>query len=459
MTAMLRGTPSWSMPLRIGILGAGVAGLSCAYFLKRAGAAFEVHEASQVVGGLARSFKWHDFDCDIAPHRLYTSDEDLLQELLALVPMRRIRRMSRIHLQERWIQDPVNALEMVLKLPARKSASLIWHYLFRTHVTEDSFDALALNRFGKGLNKLFFKPYSEKLFGIPASEISATWGHRKIRVGGFRDMLRRNSKLYFSHFYYPIHGGYGAICGRLYDEVADSVRVGSRLTAIRSLGSSGYECVFDGPQGPTVERFDRIVSSLPLSYFASLLGLQLSLRFRPANLVYLLVNRSRVGPHHWFYFADREVVLNRVAEFKNFADKDVPRDKTVLCCEVTDLERFSVERVCDQLESAGILHKSEILDTKVIEIKHAYPIYNRAYDSEVVRAREFFAEHPLIHHVGRQAQFEHQDVDEIYGTAKRVAHTIVNGTTLSEPVAASEGASSLRRAAAVASSLGHFMGE
>lgn len=434
--------------MRIGILGAGVAGLSCAYFLKRAGATFQVHEASQLVGGLARSFKWHGFDCDIAPHRLYSDDEETLQELLALVPMRRVTRQSRIHLQGCWIQDPVNAFEMVLKLPPKRSADLIWHYLFREQHAEESFEALVLNRFGKGLNRLFFKPYSEKLFGIPASDISATWGRRKIRVGGIKDVLRRHSRLYFRYFYYPTRGGYGSVCDRLFSDVSESVQLSSRLTAIQPLGEHGYDCHFDGPNGPTRERFDRIISSLPVSYFASLLGLTLSLRFRPARLVYLLVNRNRVGVHHWFYFADREFLLNRVAEFKNFADEDVPQDKTVLCCEVTDLERFSVERICNELESAGILRKDEVLDTKVTEIKHAYPIYDRAYDGEVARAREFFAGHPLIHHVGRQAQFEHQDIDEIFGAAKGVARTILNVATSSEVAAASKEGWSLPRAAA-----------
>jgi protoporphyrinogen oxidase len=414
--------------MKIGILGAGVAGLSSAYFLRRDFPDLEVHEASDSVGGLARSFRWHGFDCDLAPHRLYTTDEELLREMLALVPMKRVRRRSRIYLRGKWIRDPVNAAEMVVRFFPRTSLHLVWHYLVRQHQHgEDSFEALVLARFGAGLNELFFKPYSEKLFGIPASEISADWGRRKIRVAGLRDMVRRRSKLYFRDFHYPRAGGYGAISERLYGEVKDRVRLNSRLVGVRHTSDGGYECRFaDAAGAERTEEFDLLVSTLPLNLFAGLFGLDLSLRFRPARITYLLVDRPRVTENHWFYFADRDFMINRVAEFKNFVDDNAPADKTVLCCEVTDLREFSVERVVSELERAGVLKASEVLDSKVIELAHAYPVYDRGYESQMMRARDFFSQHPRVHHVGRHAQFAHKDVDEIFDEAKRLARRIVS---------------------------------
>lgn len=414
--------------MKIGILGAGVAGLSSAYFLRKEFPDLEVHEASGQVGGLARSFRWHGFDCDLAPHRLYTTDEVLLREMLALVPMKRVRRRSRIYLRGKWIRDPVNAAEMVVRFFPRTSLHMVWHYLVRRRQHgEDSFEALVLARFGAGLNELFFKPYSEKLFGIPASEISADWGRRKIRVAGLRDMVRRRSKLYFRDFHYPRAGGYGAISERLYSEVKDCVRLDSRLVGVSPSDGGGYQCRFaDAAGAERVENFDLLVNTLPLNLFASLFGLDLSLSFRPARITYLLVNRPRVTENHWFYFADRDFMINRVAEFKNFVDDNAPADKTVLCCEVTDLREFSVGRVVSELERAGVLQAGEVIDSKVIEIAHAYPVYDRGYEAQMLRAREFFAAHPRIHHVGRHAQFAHKDVDEIFDAAKRLAGRIVS---------------------------------
>jgi protoporphyrinogen oxidase len=414
--------------MKIGILGAGIAGLSSAYFLKDSFHDLQVHEASLQVGGLARSFKWHGFDCDIAPHRLYTQDHELLAELLALVPMARVRRRSSIYLQGKWIRDPVNAVEMVFKFFPGKAARIVWHYLLRRNHGDASFESLVLTRFGAVLNEMFFKPYSEKLFGIPANEISAEWGRRKIRVAGLRDMVRRQSKLYFKYFHYPRRGGYGAISQRLYAEVKDRVRLDSRLVALRrDEATLRYVCRFaDAAGAERTEEFDALISSLPLNTFARLFGLELNLRFRPARITYLLIDRERVTDNHWFYFADRDFVLNRVAEFKNFAGEDLPHGRTVLCCEVTDIERFSVERVVAELAETGIIKPREVLDTKVVELAHAYPVYNRGYEEQMRRARDFFAAHPRVHHVGRHAQFAHKDIDEIFVEAKRLARRITS---------------------------------
>lgn len=412
--------------MKIGILGAGVAGLSSAYFLRAEFPDLQVHEASRHVGGLARSFKWHGFDCDLAPHRLYTEDKALLDELLALVPMARLRRRSRIYLQGKWIRDPVNAPEILLKFLPRRSLRVLWHYLFRRQTADDSFEALVLSKFGAGLNELFFKPYSEKLFGIPASEISAEWGRRKIRVSGLRDMLQRRSKLYFKDFYYPLQHGYGATCARLYEEVRDNVRLESRLVALSRNAAGGYLCTFaDAAHVVSTAEFDVLISSLPVSYLAHLLGLELNLRFRPALITYLLLARARATDNHWFYFADRDFIINRVAEFKNFAGNGVPADRTVLCCEVTEVDKFSPERVIDELVRTGIIERADVLDVKTIELPNAYPIYDRGYEQEMERARTFFAAHPNIYHVGRQARFAHKDLDEIFEEAKQVAAQLI----------------------------------
>jgi protoporphyrinogen oxidase len=413
--------------MRIGILGAGIAGLSSAYFLRDSFPDLRVHEASNEAGGLARSFRWHGFDCDLAPHRLYTDDQELLRELLELVPMQRQRRKSRIYLRGKWIRDPVNALEIAIKFLPNPSLEVIWKYLLRQSSEETSFEELVLAKFGAGLNELFFKPYSEKLFGIPASQISAEWGRRKIRVSGLRDMVQRRSKLYFKEFYYPVSRGYGAICTRLYDCVRDNVYLESRLVGIEKSTLGGYNCTFADAEGRGHSyRFDTLISSLPLSYLSSLFGVSLNLRFRPALMTYLLIDRPRVTDNHWFYFADRQFCINRVAEFKNFANEVVPADRTVLCCEVTDINDDSTERVITELVTTGIISRTEVLDVKTISLPFAYPIYDRGYETEMDKARQFFAKHPDIHHVGRQARFEHKDIDEIFEEAKKVAQLLIS---------------------------------
>ena len=412
---------------RSGILGAGVAGLSVAHLLG-ADADYAVFEMDEQHGGLARSFVWHGFPCDLAPHRFFTNDDAILRAFKNITPLRRMQRKSRIFIQGHWIQDPVNAVEMVLKFSPTTSAGLIFHYLFRKQIKEDNFEALALNQFGKSLNRLFFKPYSEKLFGIPATEISPTWGRRKLRVGGIKDLIRRQSRLYFKAFYYPAQHGYGAIVDALYKPLRRRVHLQHRLVAIQRLPDGNYVCTFDHKGHSKKEIFSHIVSSLPLNDFSRMLGLRLPLHFRPARLVYLLIRRKQVSTNHWFYFADSDFIINRVAEFANFHDNKFAADKTVLCCEVTDTRQFSVDRVVADLARADLVRPEEILDTKVVELSHAYPIYDRAYDHLMVEAEKFYAGHPNLYLLGRQANFAHQDIDEIYAKACEIVQRLKAAT-------------------------------
>ncbi len=416
--------------MRIGIMGAGAAGLSAAWFLRDSGHDVHVLEAGDEVGGLARSFDWHGFRCDIAPHRLYTNDERVLRELTSLVPMNRMRRNSRIFIQGKWVADPVNAAEIMLKFLPFKSLAIGWHYLFRKRVPEDqedSFEAMVLSRFGRGLNEFFFKPYSEKLFGIPGDQISPEWGRRKLRVSGFKDMIRRNTKLYFRSFHYPKEGGYGSICDALYAHVGESVHLQTRLEGLTERESGGYTARLRHDGQAYDEDFDVVISTLPISNVASLLGETIGLRFRAADIYYLLVNQRQVSPNHWVYFADGDYCLNRVSEFRNFQGAQPDEDRTVLCCEVTATERASLEKVVAELHAAGMVNPEDVLDSMIIPIARAYPIYDRASDQELALAAAFFGRHPRLHLLGRNAQFAHRDVDEIFDEARYVVERVLEG--------------------------------
>jgi protoporphyrinogen oxidase len=103
----------------------------------------------------------------------------------------------------------------------------------------------------------------------------------------------------------------------------------------------------------------------------------------------------------------------------------VPADRTVLCCEVTEVDKFSPERVIDELARTGIIKREDVLDVKTIELPNAYPIYDRGYEQQMESARTFFAAHPNIYQVGRQARFAHKDLDEIFEEAKQVAGQLI----------------------------------
>jgi protoporphyrinogen oxidase len=426
------------MRQRIGIIGAGCAGLGAAYYLDKKDHDIEILEGTDRIGGIAGSHEWHGIHLDLAPHRLYTRDKDIERELLDLVPMNTLKRRSEIFLQGKWIQDPVNPMEIITKFFPRKSFHLIWSYLFRDKkLPEDSFESFVLARYGTGLNNLFFKPYSEKLFGISGTDISAGWARRKVRVSSFMDMVRRNTRLYFRQFYYPKQGGYGTICDHLYKEVSDSVRFKTRVVGMQALdmGKEGYVLTTEQDGQRVTTKYDRVVSSLPINELARMLGLNINLSFRPAKIVYLLVNKSQVSPNHWFYFADSAHVINRVAEFKNFTQNgSFGADHTVLCCEVTALEQFSIERVIKDLADVDLIKPDDVLDSKVTSLDYAYPLYCRGYEEELEKANTFFSNYTNLHRLGRHALFAHQDVDEIFVDAKQLVHAMTTQAVYDMPM-------------------------
>jgi protoporphyrinogen oxidase len=357
--------------------------------------------------------------------------------------MHQVKRISKIFIQNKWINDPVNPFEILLKFFPKRSLSIFFSYLKARLMPvsdQNSFEGLVLNRFGTGLNEFFFKPYSEKLFGIPADKISAEWAKRKIRISGFKDMLKKDTKLYFNYFYYPDRGGYGAISQKLFQCVAENVHLQTKVTAIKQNKGSdsgetqSYTCTFEGSDGKSFTRdFDALVSTLPLNKFSHLLGFNVNLAFRPARLVYLNVNKANLTGMQWFYVADAAYRINRVAEFKNFSADHNAAGNSVICVEITAQEDFSVENVISELERIGVLNAADVIDTKLIEIPCAYPIYDLNYSEQINLALANFKQHPNIHLLGRNARFSHVDVDEIFYAAKQMTTELVASLSTAVP--------------------------
>ncbi len=402
---------------RIAVLGAGISGLSSAVLLKEKGYDVRLFEASDRVGGLARSFDWHGFHCDIAPHRLFTRDKEAKERLLELVPMHRHQRRSRIFIADHIVRDPVNPLELMLRLPPTTSSRLVWGYLFKPKLPEDSFENLALNKFGRGLYDFFFKPYTTKMFGVTPAEISVTWGRQKLRVSGLRDVIRRDTKIFFREFHYPKEGGYGAICQALAARVADETLLNSRVTGVDADSGRIRSVRYESEGQERTFECDHLVSTLPATVLGRMLGHEFKLRFQSVELVYLLVDKPQVMPYHWIYFGDSDVVINRMSEFKNFAHADTPDDRTVVVAEVTIPSENPLDDVITALERYDLLERSQVLDSLQLHERFAYPVYDRAYETAIEESRQVFGGLENLYLVGRNAEFRHIEVDEAFASA------------------------------------------
>ena len=306
------------------VLGGGIGGLSVGYhLLKRDCEAFRVYESQSQIGGLARSFRWHDTDCDLAPHRLFSENKAVLNELLGLVECNKITRRSEIVLDGKRIEDPINIIQLLRVNSPFRSLGLVSSYLW-AKLTPDralhSFDDFVNNAYGEALNTLFFKPYAEKLLGIETHNIAAAWGTRKLRVSGLKEVVRKNSKLYFDYFYYPKNGGYGAFSSRLGEQIKHKIQTQFELEKIiYHEAEERYECQFRDKKGRLISRTSKVlISTLPLPKLLNFIGHSLKLTYRKLRLIYLHVNLEKVMDQQWVYFIDQDTMMNRVSEFKNF---------------------------------------------------------------------------------------------------------------------------------------------
>ncbi len=402
---------------RIAILGAGISGLSLGWLLSRQGKQVTLFEASDRTGGLARTFDWHGVPCDLAPHRLHATDSTVLAEIESLVPLRQFKRHSRILMRGKRIHDPINPVELLLRFPPGIGLELLWGFLTRPNLPEDSFESLALNRYGRGFYDFFFEPYTRKLFGVSPPDISVTWGREKLRASGLLDALRHSSKTFFKTFWYPRQGGYGAIGDAMRARMRGDVLLESPVTGLSRAGGRieavhyrrhGEDCRFD---------CDRVFSTIPATHLARLLGEEVALRFRKIQLVYLNIRKAQVMPYHWVYFGDGDVVVNRMAEFKHFHPDLPTTGNSVLCAEVTQETDRPVEDTLAALERYGMLEVSDVDDTLVLAEPFGYPVYHRGFETAKAKAQALFRRYGNLHLVGRNAEFRHIELDEDLGAA------------------------------------------
>jgi GT2 family glycosyltransferase/protoporphyrinogen oxidase len=403
------------------ILGGGIAGLRLGWKLKQQGMDFQIIEGQPYPGGLSRSFVWHDFVCDFAAHRLFTTNEDVLQEILNLVPMGRHIRRSRIYLKRHWLRDPLDTIELLWHLSLSERLGILWSYLTRPRgLPEDCFRNYVERRYGKRLNAIFFQPYTEKLFGIPGEEISVLWARKKVRLANPFDVFHENTKTKFNYFYYPVHEGFGAIADRLYRDIRENVLLNTRVVGLEKENwrITAVTCEEKGKTRHLPAHL--VISTLPLTETGRLLGHPVDLSYRPVDAVYLLINRPNVSDYHWIYFTDQNIAINRLVEFKNLSPLNGPADKTVLCAEVTQDHPDVIAKVMNDLVSVGLISESEVLDTMVKRERFAYPVYDRSYDRKLQETMDLMTRYQNLKLLGRAAEFEHHELDDNFVQADRL---------------------------------------
>jgi protoporphyrinogen oxidase len=199
------------------IIGAGPAGLGAAHELVKQGIQPMVLEKGSKVGGLARTEIYKGYFFDVGGHRFFTKNSEIekrWQDLLD-ADLIKVTRLSRIYYRDTFFNYPLGFLNALFNIGISESILILLSYL-RTHIKpyprEDTFEQWVSNRFGPRLYRAFFKTYTEKVWGIPCSEIRAEWATQRIKglslvVAVANALLGfQKAKSLTSDFYYPLRG-------------------------------------------------------------------------------------------------------------------------------------------------------------------------------------------------------------------------------------------------------------
>ncbi|WP_278986276.1 NAD(P)/FAD-dependent oxidoreductase [Sphingobium yanoikuyae] len=455
----------------VAIIGAGPAGLTAAYLLTKKGFSVTVIEKDPVyVGGISRTVELDGYRFDIGGHRFFSKSKEVVDLWNEILPDDFIQRprMSRIYYEGKFYSYPLRAFEALWNLGIWRStlcmASFAKARLFPNRNVR-SFQDWTVNAFGHKLFSIFFKTYTEKVWGMPCDEMSADWAAQRIKglslwgavVDGLKRSLGLNkkpndgmaTKTLLETFRYPRLGP-----GMMWEAARDRViEGGNQILMAHSLkqlaqdqGTERWRVVADGPDGDVIINAAHVISSAPMRELAArihplpeTLPEAMELKYRDFLTVALMIKSEDLFPDNWIYIHDSKVQVGRIQNFRSWSPEMVP-DESVAC---VGLEYFCFEgdglwasADADLIDLAkkemailGLCNPDDVVGGAVVRQEKAYPVYDDAYADHVLAMRtELEAVAPTLHLVGRNGMHRYNNQDHAMMTAMLTVRNIEAGT-------------------------------
>ena len=449
------------------VIGAGPAGLTTAYQLAKAGRSVHIIEQDPVyVGGISRTVDYKGFLFDIGGHRFFSKSKEVVDLWNEILPDDFIDRprLSRIYYKGKFYAYPLKAFEALGNLGLIESVACVASYgwaRLRPVAVPKTFHQWVRNQFGERLFSIFFKTYTEKVWGMGCDEISADWAAQRIKglslMGAVMDGLRRSLKLgtkknataktLIESFRYPRRGP-----GMMWDAAAAKIRaLGGTIdmgTALDSLsldeGSGLWTATVlktDGTRHSVLAR--NVVSSAPVQELMGRIApkpLSLfqarALKYRDFLTVVLIGKPQSELPDNWIYIHDPGVKVGRVQNFRSWSPDMIPDGiSTCLGLEYFCFEGDNVWSASDEelvalgtreIAKIGLMKPADVYDACVVRQKKAYPVYDESYadNLDVVR-REIALRYPRLHLVGRNGMHKYNNQDHAMMTGMLTAQNII----------------------------------
>ena len=442
------------------VVGAGPAGLTAAYKLASQGVHPIVLEKMDKVGGIARTECYAGFRFDIGGHRFFTKDRevDRLWHTMLGDDFLEVRRLSRIAYDGRFFSYPLDITSTLSNLGLVESLLILFSYLkaqIRPEPEQNTFEEWVTNRFGRRLYEVFFKTYTEKVWGIPCSEIRSDWAAQRIRGLSLRAAVsnallgNNDSKTLIDHFHYPVLGP-GMMWSRFKESIENAkgeVRLDTEVVSLMR-SDAGIGTVVARHDGHRMEvSSDAVISSMPLSELVTrldppppdeVLTAAGELAYRSFLIVGLILDRADLFPDNWIYLHSPDVKAGRIQNFKNWSQAMVPDSRRTslgveyFCDEGDQIWSMSnadlIALATDELAQLGLADPGCILDGVVFRQSKAYPVYDEHYRTHCRVIKDFLSTIPNLQTIGRNGLHRYNNMDHSMRTGLLAAGNVLGAT-------------------------------
>jgi protoporphyrinogen oxidase len=444
----------------IAVIGAGPAGLAAGHALCKAGLRPLILERTDKVGGLSRTESYKGFLFDVGGHRFYTRNAEvwqLWQELLG-DDFVKVQRLSRIHYNGRFFRYPLQPVDTMRQLGLWESARVASSYAAaRIHPYSHpaSFEQWTVNRFGRRLYEIFFKSYTEKVWGIPCDQIAADWADLRIGNLSLSKAVRnawfgqRGIKSLIEEFHYPVLGP-GMIWARLLlmiQATGGEVRLESEVIGLNHEGRRirGLTLRSNG----ALEKIDctQVITSMPLADLvlrlqpeppAEVQQAARRLGYRGFIMVGLILDRADLFPDNWIYVHSPGVRVGRVQNFRNWSRALIPNSSQTsigmeyFCNAGDDMWNRSdaelIRLACGEFATLGLGRNAGVEDGTVVRETAAYPLYARGYQRDVQTIREYLRRFENLQTIGRNGTHRYNNQDHSMLAGMLAARNVLGET-------------------------------
>ena len=448
------------------VMGAGPGGLCSAYVLSKAGVPTTVLEKAPFVGGLARTIRHQtdvgEFKFDIGGHRWFTKNDelnDLFREVVA-EELLWVNRISRIYFDGKYVDYPLkisNALKAVGPVTAAKAMADFGKTRLTQRINPEPVETMEeayIDQFGPTLYRLFFQRYSEKVWGLPCSQMSGDWVSQRSKgmslVTAVKDAVIPSKGKVVSlidEFMYP-EGGFGRFSERMADAIVakgNSIRLNSGIERVHREGNKVVAVTIRTENGLERVEADNFISSVPLTVLAKIvdpappvdvLAAADSLTFRNIITVNIMLRKPQVTHDTWLYVHDRNILFGRFHEPKNWSPAMVPSDEyTSLVVEyfcsfgdsiwsMTE-DQLVAQTVNHLVNDLGFIHPDEVIGGFIIRAPRAYPAYVMGYDEPLAKIKDFIDTLENLQIIGRYGTFRYNNTDHSIETGLLAAKNIL----------------------------------